>query len=106
MINQLWRSFTLDTKNAAVGVIGICIEPHHFPVCYGCNGSAVGGAKRAVTAHGVRGVGEIIHTISSILQRQRAVEWEGRLRSGSVFERPQDVLPCGYRLDASHLLSY
>ena len=77
MINQLRRSPALNAKNAAVGMVGICIEPHPLSVRYRCDRGAVRRAKRAVTAHGVRGVGEIIHTISSILQTLRAVDANG-----------------------------
>src|SRR4029077_8257057 len=34
LINKLWRRLARDAKTAAVGVIEICIEPHHFPVRY------------------------------------------------------------------------
>src|SRR4029077_2043377 len=53
MIHQLRRRLALDTKNAAVGVIGICIEPHHFPVRYDCDGGTVRRAKRTVSPDGM-----------------------------------------------------
>ena len=50
MIDQLRRDFPFDTHNAAVGMIGVGIEPRYTSIFDGRDGGAVRGAERAVAA--------------------------------------------------------